>query len=88
MFGLIKNKTGIKAPVQIRHLEYIIAFKKERGRIKISSVLIKKKIFPCFERVSEKEINFSGASKDEFLEFLRNRGARQIEDSKRVLEYI
>ena len=88
MFGLLKSKTGIRAPLQIRHLEYIVAFKKEEGRIKISSILIKKKILPCFERVSEKEINFSGATKDEFLDFLRKKGARQVEDAKRILEYI
>ena len=88
MFGLIKAKTGIKVPLQIRHLEYIVAFKKEEGRIKMSSILIKRKILPCFERVSVKEIGYSGATKDEFLDFLRHKGARQVEDTKRVLEYI
>lgn len=88
MFGLIKSKTGILKPMHMKYLEYLVTFKKEEGRIKISSVLIKRRIFPCFERVSEKEINFSGATKEEFLEFLRKRGAKQIENSKRILEYI
>ena len=61
---------------------------KEEGRIKISSILVKRKIFPCFERVSEKEISFSGATKDEFLDYLRSRGAKQIENSQKVFERI
>ncbi len=88
MFGLIKSKTGIMKPMHMRYLEYLVTFKKVEGRIKISSILIKRKILPCFERVSEKEISFSGATKEEFLEFLRNRGAKQIENRKHVLEFI
>ncbi len=88
MFGLIKAKTGIMKPVHMRYLEYLVTFRKDQGRIKISSILIKRKIFPCFERICEKEISFSGASKEEFLEFLRTKGAKQIEHREKVLEYI
>ena len=40
MFGLIKSKTGIRTPIQMRLIEYCTTFTKEEdGRIKISSIL-------------------------------------------------
>mgnify|MGYP003998997471 FL=1 len=88
MLGLIKSKTGIKSKMQVRHLEYFATFKKEEGVIKISSLFIKKKILPSFARITNEEIKFSGATKEEFLTFLKNRGARKVSDKCDVLERI
>lgn len=85
MFGLIKDKTGIRAPVQIKHLEYLLTFKKVKGVIKISSIHVKRKILPHFQRVTETEIKFSGATKEEFLEYLNKRGARRLMGSEKIL---
>ena len=49
MFGIIKSKTGIRTPVQIRHLEFITTFRKEKGVIRISSIYLKRKMLPEFE---------------------------------------
>jgi hypothetical protein len=86
MFGIIKSKTGIRTPVQIRHLEFITTFRKEKGVIRISSIYLKRKMLPEFERISTKEIKFSGATGNEFVTYLRHRGAKQIIDKQDILE--
>ena len=88
MFGIIKTKTGIIKPMQIRHLEFVTTFKKQEGVIKINSIYLKRRIFPLYERISIKEIKFSGATTNEFVKFLRNRGARQVKDKQLFLEKI
>ena len=86
MFGIIKTKTGIRKPIQIRHLEFITTFKKEAGVTRINSIYLKKKKFPSFERISLREIKFSGATSSEFITFLRHKGARQVKDKQYFLE--
>jgi len=86
MFGIIKSKTGIRTPIQIRHLEFITTFRKEKGVVRISSIYLKRKMIPGFERISTKEIKFSGATGGEFVTFLRHRGAKQIIDKQNILE--
>ena len=88
MLGLIKTKTGIRSKMQVRNLEYFATFKKEDGVVKISSLFIKKKIIPSFARITNEEIKFSGATKEEFLTFLKDRGARKIKNKHDVLERI
>lgn len=88
MFGIIKTKTGIRTPVQIRHLEFITTFKKEEGVIRINSIYLKKRKFPGYKRISLREIKFSGATSSEFVTFLRHRGARQVVDKQHFLERI
>jgi hypothetical protein len=88
MLGLIKQKTGIRVKLQMRSLEYFLTFTKDSGKIKVSSLFIKKKILPVFSRITQTEIQFSGASQDEFLEFLRIQGAKRIENKEKLLECI
>lgn len=88
MFSIIKTKTGIRTPVQIRHLEFVTTFKKEAGVTRINSIYLKKRKFPDFQRISLREIKFSGATSNEFVTFLRHRGARQVEDKQYFLERI
>jgi hypothetical protein len=88
MFGIIKSKTGISHPFQIPQIEFTISFKKESGIIKINSIYLKNSKISIFERISSKEIKFSGASSTEFVTYLRTRGARQISDKEKILEKI
>jgi hypothetical protein len=88
MMGLLKAKTGIRTRVQVRHLEYFVSFKKVDGVVKISSLFVKKKFMPAFTRITNEEIKYSGAAHDEFLQFLDNCGASQVEDKKNLLEFI
>lgn len=88
MFGIIKMKTGISQTSQIKNLEFLTTFKKEEGVIKISCIYLKNKLLSDFERITFKDIKFSGATSNEFITYLRNSGASQIEDKKHVLEKI
>lgn len=89
MFGLIKAKTGITKPIQIRMIEYCTTYtKKTDGRISISSILVKRRILPFFERISENEIKFSGATNNEFVEYLRAKGAKQVVKKQEILDRI
>ena len=78
IFGLVRAKTGIKSMTQVKQLEYFATFKKVNGIVKISSIFIKKKILPSFSRITQEEIKFSGATKKEFLTFLKDTGAGAI----------
>ena len=77
-----------RSKIQVRNLEYFATIKKEDGVVKISSLFIKKKIIPSFARITNEEIKFSGATKEEFLTFLKDRGARKIKNKHDVLERI
>ena len=88
IFGLVSAKTGIKSRSQVKQLEYFATFKKVDGIVKISSIFIKKKIFPSFSRITHAEIRFSGATKKEFLTFLKDTGAGAISNKGKVLERI
>ena len=88
IFGLVSAKTGIKSRSQVKQLEYFATFKKVNGIVKISSIFIKKKIFPSFSRITHAEIRFSGATKKEFLAFLKDTGAGAISNKDKVLERI
>ena len=86
MFSLVKSKTGITTLRQIKMLEYFVTFRKHEGRTKISSVFIKRKIIKQFEKVTSREIKFSGASNNEFINFLEKRGAQPVSKKKYILE--
>ena len=73
---------------QVKQLEYFATFKKVNGIVKISSIFIKKKILPSFSRITQEEIKFSGATKKEFLTFLKDTGAGAISNKGKVLERI
>mgnify|MGYP003109543701 FL=1 len=88
IFGLVRAKTGIKSMTQVKQLEYFATFKKVNGIVKISSIFIKKKILPSFSRITQEEIKFSGATKKEFLTFLKDTGAGAISNKGKVLERI
>ena len=88
MFGIIKTKTGIRTPLQIRYLEFVATFKKEKGVIKVNSIYLKKRKIPFYEKISLKEIKYSGATTNEFIAFLRRRGAKQVKDKQLFLERI
>ena len=88
IFNIVKEKTKIKSPIYIHKLEYAIIFKKEKGIVRISSIFIKNKISESFNKISSLEIKFSGATNNEFVEYLETKGANRIEDSKLILETI
>tara|TARA_R110000803_G_scaffold45593_1_gene96021 strand:- start:1 stop:318 length:318 start_codon:yes stop_codon:yes gene_type:complete len=88
IFGLVRAKTGIKSMTQVKQLEYFATFKKVNGIVKISSIFIKKKILPSFSRITQEEIKFSGATKKEFLTFLKDTGAGAISNKGKLLERI
>lgn len=88
MFRLLKEKTGIVSPVYIHRLEYAILFKKEEGVVKVSSVYIKNINTDILNKVSSIEIKFSGATSNEFIEYLDIKGAKKIDINECLLEKI
>jgi hypothetical protein len=88
MFGLVKMKTGITSHDQIKSLEFFTTYKKTDGIIKISSIFLKKRLFTDISRISDVEVKLCGSTNNEFIEFLRHKGAHQIIDKKSLLEKI
>jgi len=88
LFGLIKMKTGIANHDQIRGLEFFMTYKKIDGIIKISSIFLKKRLLSDITRISDTEVKLCGSTNNEFIEFLRHKGAHQIVDKKSLLEKI
>ena len=88
MFGLIKAKTGINSPLQIKYLEFITTYKKKDGITKINSIYLRKKMKTGYEKISDDEIKFSGATSNELIIFLASRGAKQSKDKVSFLEKI
>lgn len=88
ILALIKYKTGITNIDQVKILDFAITFHKVESVIKISSILIKQRFSGEISRISSSEIKLCGSSSNEFVEFLRYRGARQLEDKQVFLEKI
>jgi hypothetical protein len=88
ILNLIKCKTGIRSSIQLRRVDYFQAFKAIDGRIKMTAVFMRPKMCPKFVRISANEINLSGATDDEFFNFLDSKGAKRVCDKKKVLEMI
>jgi len=88
LFCLVKMKTGIMSHDQIKGLEFFTTYKKTDGIIKISSIFIKKRLFTDISRISDIEVKLCGSTNNEFIEFLRHKGAHQIIDKKSLLEKI
>jgi len=88
MVALLKYKTGITNIDQVKILDFAATFHKIDGVIKISSILIKQRFAGEIARISSTEIKLCGSTNNEFVEFLRHRGARQLEDKQVFLEKI
>jgi len=88
IFRLLKDKTGIVSPVYINNLEYAILFKKEEGVVKVSSIYIRNTNTNILNKVSSIEIKFSGATSNEFIDFLNTKGAQKIDINECLLEKI
>ena len=88
ILGLLKAKTGIKSAIQLRRVEYITTFNKEEDTINISSVFVRTKLSPKFVRITATEINLSGATNEEFFDFVKSKGAKRLDNTQKVLELI
>lgn len=88
LFGLLKMKTGITSHDQIKALEFFMTYKKIDGVVKVSSIFLKKRLITDVARVSDNEIKLCGSTNNEFIEYLRHKGAHQIIDKKSLLEKI
>jgi len=88
LFGLLKMKTGITSHDQIKVLEFFMTYKKIDGVVKVSSIFLKKRLITDVARVSDAEIKLCGSTNNEFIEYLRHKGAHQIIDKKSLLEKI
>ena len=85
---LLKAKTGIRSAIQLRRTDYFTTFKKQDGAVKITAVFMKPKISPKFIRISASEINLSGATNEEFFDYVNAAGANPVCSKKGVLALI
>jgi len=88
ILSLIKAKIGIRSAVQLKRTDYFTTFKKSDGFIAITAVFMKPKLAAKFIRISASEINLSGATNEEFFDYVRSKGAKQLCDKQSVLDLI
>ncbi len=88
LMALLKYKTGITNIDQVKILDFAVTFHKFESVIKISSVLIKQRFAGGVARISSSEIKLCGSTNNEFVEFLRHRGARELQDKQVFLDKV
>jgi hypothetical protein len=88
ILNLIKYKTGIRSAIQLKRVDYFQTFKAIDGSIKMTAVFMRQKISPKFIRISANEINLSGATDDEFFDYVNSKGAKRVCNKQKVLEMI
>ena len=88
ILSLLKAKTGIKSVIQLRRVEYVTTFNKAEDTIHMSAVFMRTKLSPKFIRISASEINLSGATNEEFFDFVKSKGAKRLCNTQKVLELI
>jgi|TARA_Y100001972_G_C7608715_1_gene305094 transposase len=87
---IIVNRLSLRKPQMIRWVEYFPTYRidpatKEKS---ISSLHLKVKYESKYTRLSIDEIEASGASLIEFLDFLDDKGAKEILNTSKILEVI
>lgn len=88
ILSLLKSKTGIKSAIQLRRIEYFTTFNKSENTINVAAVFVRTKLSRDFIRISASEINLSGATNEEFFDFVKSKGGKPVCDKKKVLELI
>ena len=87
---MIVNRLNLRKPQMIRWVEYFPTYTTctETSEKTISSIYLKVRYEQKFTRLPIEEIEISGASIVEFVDFLQDKGAKEVFNYRELLEQI
>ena len=88
--SMIVDRMSLRSMGMIRYVEFFPIFTmcEEINEKSMSSIILKLKYGKAFTRIPVNEIELSGASLVEFIDFLYEKGAKEITAPRGVLELI
>ena len=88
--SLIMGRLTLRKDTMIKWVEYFPAYKTCEYTCEktLSSIFLKLKYEPSYTRIAAKEIEISGATIIEFIDYLEEKGAKEMLSTENILESI
>ena len=88
--SLLLNRLSLRKINMLRYVEYFLAYKtcEHTNEKTLSSIFLKRKYEKKYIRIAAKEIELSGATIIEFIDYLDEYNAKEITSSQSLLEIV